>query len=147
MTHVFSLIHTPIILVIITVLVEKGNSEESRLEGSSTLSHTPSPQPGPNNQSILSDLAWRLRMQPNFPFALCLPPAVNANESQEEDFSAFEKRRKRRILFTKHQTYELEKRFRRQRYLTAAEREQLAKAINLTPTQVSFYRLATSVIA
>lgn len=47
-----------------------------------------------------------------------------------------EKRRKRRILFSKEQTFELERLFRQQRYLTATEREQLSKAIDLTPTQV-----------
>ncbi|VEL35214.1 unnamed protein product [Protopolystoma xenopodis] len=46
------------------------------------------------------------------------------------------KRRKRRILFTKTQTYELERRFRDQRYLSAPEREHLAGLISLTPTQV-----------
>ena len=49
------------------------------------------------------------------------------------------KKRKRRILFTKHQTYELEKRFRQQRYLSAHERETLASVINLTPTQVKIW--------
>ena len=34
------------------------------------------------------------------------------------------------------QTFELERRFRQQRYLSAPEREQLALSINLTPTQV-----------
>lgn len=49
------------------------------------------------------------------------------------------KKRKRRILFTKHQTYELEKRFKQQRYLSAHERETLANLINLSPTQVKIW--------
>ncbi len=49
------------------------------------------------------------------------------------------KKRKRRILFTKHQTFELEKRFRQQRYLSAHERELLASNINLSPTQVKIW--------
>jgi hypothetical protein len=49
------------------------------------------------------------------------------------------KRRKRRVLFTKAQTYELERRFRQQRYLSAPEREQLAMQIRLTPTQVKIW--------
>lgn len=53
--------------------------------------------------------------------------------------SANEKKRKRRILFTKMQTYELERRFKQQRYLSAPERENLANAINLTPTQVKIW--------
>lgn len=49
------------------------------------------------------------------------------------------KKRKRRILFTKAQTYELERRFRQQRYLSAPEREHLASLIRLTPTQVKIW--------
>ncbi|ODM97881.1 Homeobox protein vnd [Orchesella cincta] len=49
------------------------------------------------------------------------------------------KKRKRRILFTKSQTYELERRFRQQRYLSAPEREHLASIIRLTPTQVKIW--------
>lgn len=46
------------------------------------------------------------------------------------------KKRKRRVLFSKAQTFELERRFRQQRYLSAPEREHLASIIRLTPTQV-----------
>ncbi|EDV28627.1 uncharacterized protein TRIADDRAFT_9507, partial [Trichoplax adhaerens] len=46
---------------------------------------------------------------------------------------------KRRILFTQMQVSELEKRFKRQRYLSAQEREHLAKLIDLTPTQVKIW--------
>lgn len=49
------------------------------------------------------------------------------------------KKRKRRVLFSKHQTYELERRFRQQRYLSAPEREHLASIIRLTPTQVKIW--------
>lgn len=45
-------------------------------------------------------------------------------------------RRKRRVLFTQAQVYELERRFKQQKYLSAPEREHLASIINLTPTQV-----------
>lgn len=48
------------------------------------------------------------------------------------------KKRKRRVLFSKAQTYELERRFRQQRYLSAPEREHLASIIRLTPTQVIY---------
>jgi len=47
------------------------------------------------------------------------------------------KKKKRRVLFTKAQTYELERRFRDQRYVSAPEREHLARLLHLTPTQVS----------
>ncbi|XP_015119170.1 homeobox protein Nkx-2.5 [Diachasma alloeum] len=49
------------------------------------------------------------------------------------------KQRKRRVLFSKAQTYELERRFRQQRYLSAPEREHLASIICLTPTQVKIW--------
>ncbi len=50
-----------------------------------------------------------------------------------------EKRKKRRVLFSKAQTYELERRFRQQRYLSAPEREQLAHLLRLTSTQVKIW--------
>ncbi|XP_025049172.1 LOW QUALITY PROTEIN: homeobox protein Nkx-2.4-like [Alligator sinensis] len=47
--------------------------------------------------------------------------------------------RKRRVLFSQAQVCELEKRFERQKYLTAAERERLAQLTRLTPTQVKIW--------
>jgi homeobox protein Nkx-2.2 len=49
------------------------------------------------------------------------------------------KKRKRRVLFSKAQTYELERRFRQQRYLSAPEREHLASILRLTPTQIKIW--------
>ena len=49
------------------------------------------------------------------------------------------KKRKRRVLFSKVQTFELERRFRQQRYLSAPEREHLARALHLTPTQIKIW--------
>lgn len=48
-------------------------------------------------------------------------------------------RRKRRVLFTQAQVYELERRFKQQKYLSAPEREHLASMIGLTPTQVKIW--------
>lgn len=48
-------------------------------------------------------------------------------------------RRKRRVLFTQAQVYELERRFKQQKYLSAPEREHLASVIHLTPTQVKIW--------
>ncbi|XP_007891625.2 NK2 transcription factor related, locus 9 [Callorhinchus milii] len=50
-----------------------------------------------------------------------------------------EKKKKRRVLFSKAQTLELERRFRQQRYLSAPEREHLARLLSLTPTQVKIW--------
>uniref|UniRef100_A0A7N4PYA0 Homeobox domain-containing protein n=1 Tax=Sarcophilus harrisii TaxID=9305 RepID=A0A7N4PYA0_SARHA len=48
-------------------------------------------------------------------------------------------RRKRRVLFSQAQVLELERRFRQQRYLSAPEREHLARALQLTSTQVKIW--------
>lgn len=59
--------------------------------------------------------------------------------SNNTDPNIAHKKRKRRVLFSKAQTYELERRFRQQRYLSAPEREHLASLIRLTPTQVKIW--------
>ncbi|XP_072177976.1 uncharacterized protein [Diadema setosum] len=48
-------------------------------------------------------------------------------------------RRKPRVLFSQAQVYELERRFKQQRYLSAPEREQMANGLKLTPTQVKIW--------
>ncbi|XP_053320860.1 homeobox protein Nkx-2.6 [Spea bombifrons] len=48
-------------------------------------------------------------------------------------------RRKPRVLFSQLQVYELERRFKQQRYLSAPEREQLAALLKLTSTQVKIW--------
>ena len=48
-------------------------------------------------------------------------------------------RKKRRILFSKAQTTELEQRFSQQRYMSAGEREQLAASLQLTPLQIKIW--------
>ncbi|XP_076311491.1 uncharacterized protein LOC143225619 [Tachypleus tridentatus] len=60
-------------------------------------------------------------------------------DSTEHPSDQAPKKRKRRVLFSKAQTYELERRFRQQRYLSAPEREHLASIIRLTPTQVKIW--------
>uniref|UniRef100_G3Q3B7 Homeobox protein Nkx-2.5 n=1 Tax=Gasterosteus aculeatus TaxID=69293 RepID=G3Q3B7_GASAC len=49
------------------------------------------------------------------------------------------RRRKPRVLFSQAQVYELERRFKQQRYLSAPERDHLAGALKLTPTQVKIW--------
>ncbi|XP_072107992.1 homeobox protein Nkx-2.5-like [Mobula birostris] len=48
-------------------------------------------------------------------------------------------RRKPRILFSQAQVYELERRFKQQRYLSAPERDHLANVLKLTSTQVKIW--------
>lgn len=48
-------------------------------------------------------------------------------------------KRKPRVLFSQSQVYELEKRFKQQKYLSAPEREQMAKGLHLSSTQVKIW--------
>ncbi|XP_052772375.1 homeobox protein Nkx-2.5-like [Mya arenaria] len=48
-------------------------------------------------------------------------------------------RRKPRVLFSQQQVFELERRFKQQRYLSAPEREQLANMLKLSSTQVKIW--------
>ncbi|XP_042236907.1 homeobox protein Nkx-2.2-like [Homarus americanus] len=48
-------------------------------------------------------------------------------------------KRKPRVLFSQAQVYELERRFKQQRYLSAPEREHLAGLLKLTSTQVKIW--------
>lgn len=64
---------------------------------------------------------------------------INGNGGSGGGGGSSGKKRKRRVLFSKNQTFELEKRFRQQRYLSAPEREHLASLIRLTPTQVKIW--------
>ncbi|XP_078048912.1 homeobox protein Nkx-2.3 [Augochlora pura] len=48
-------------------------------------------------------------------------------------------KRKPRVLFSQAQVYELEQRFKQQRYLSAPERELLAQTLKLTSTQVKIW--------
>lgn len=49
------------------------------------------------------------------------------------------RRRKPRVLFSQAQVFELERRFKQQRYLSAPERDHLAGVLKLTPTQVKIW--------
>ncbi|TRY84506.1 hypothetical protein DNTS_035847 [Danionella cerebrum] len=64
-------------------------------------------------------------------------PGMDAGKSLVSLHSA--PRRKRRVLFSQAQVYELERRFKQQKYLSAPEREHLASMIHLTPTQVKIW--------
>ncbi|KAL0276910.1 UNVERIFIED_CONTAM: hypothetical protein PYX00_004371 [Menopon gallinae] len=48
-------------------------------------------------------------------------------------------KRKPRILFSQAQVYELERRFKEQRYLSAPEREHMAQQLKLSSTQVKIW--------
>lgn len=61
------------------------------------------------------------------------------DSSPDSETDKSKKSKKRRVLFSKAQTLELERRFRQQRYLSGPEREQLARLLSLTPTQVKIW--------
>lgn len=54
------------------------------------------------------------------------------------------KKRKSRTAFTNHQIFELEKRFLYQKYLSPADRDEIAAALGLTNAQVWCQSYATS---
>ncbi|KAG5447678.1 hypothetical protein CSKR_112134 [Clonorchis sinensis] len=64
---------------------------------------------------------------------------LNSNSHHSSPFRGLSQRRKRRVLFTQAQVYELERRFKQQKYLSAPEREHLSQIISLTPTQVKIW--------
>ncbi|XP_049632037.1 homeobox protein Nkx-2.5 [Suncus etruscus] len=62
-----------------------------------------------------------------------------AADGPERERPRARRRRKPRVLFSQAQVYELERRFKQQRYLSAPERDQLAGALKLTSTQVKIW--------
>ncbi|KAM7389514.1 hypothetical protein PAMP_023487 [Pampus punctatissimus] len=69
------------------------------------------------------------------------PPVepVDNIKPEDPDRSKPRRRRKPRVLFSQAQVYELERRFKQQRYLSAPERDHLAGVLKLTPTQVKIW--------
>ncbi|XP_038555728.1 homeobox protein Nkx-2.5 [Micropterus salmoides] len=69
------------------------------------------------------------------------PPTVPVLDIKPEDSDRPKTRRRRkpRVLFSQAQVYELERRFKQQRYLSAPERDHLAGVLKLTPTQVKIW--------
>lgn len=67
------------------------------------------------------------------------PPVEQIGKSPSTKPKREESHKKRRVLFTQGQVYELEKAFRRQRYLSAPEREELARVLDMTPTQIKIW--------
>ncbi|NXB06678.1 NKX26 protein, partial [Cnemophilus loriae] len=66
-----------------------------------------------------------------------LAPSSEAEEKPREPRQR--QRRKPRVLFSQAQVLELERRFQRQKYLSGPEREQLARQLQLSPTQVKIW--------
>ncbi|XP_053552790.1 homeobox protein Nkx-2.3-like [Bombina bombina] len=71
----------------------------------------------------------------------CFMKNSPTNEDKQEDTERPKQRsrRKPRVLFSQAQVFELERRFKQQRYLSAPEREHLANSLKLTSTQVKIW--------
>uniref|UniRef100_A0A672VB42 NK2 homeobox 3 n=1 Tax=Strigops habroptila TaxID=2489341 RepID=A0A672VB42_STRHB len=66
-------------------------------------------------------------------------PLDAAEKAEEAERPKQRSRRKPRVLFSQAQVFELERRFKQQRYLSAPEREHLASSLKLTSTQVKIW--------
>ncbi|KAK0070539.1 homeobox protein Nkx-2.5 [Biomphalaria pfeifferi] len=68
-------------------------------------------------------------------------PGSSSNDNASSDCTLLKQRQKRkpRVLFSQAQVYELERRFKQQRYLSAPEREQMAVLLKLTSTQIKIW--------
>uniref|UniRef100_A0A8C9Z6K1 NK2 homeobox 2b n=1 Tax=Sander lucioperca TaxID=283035 RepID=A0A8C9Z6K1_SANLU len=84
------------------------------------------------------DISMESRSDPKFP-ELSTDESPDAERDAAGGAAQKSRGRKRRVLFSKAQTFELERRFRQQRYLSAPEREHLAGLIRLTPNQVKIW--------
>ncbi|KAI1894325.1 hypothetical protein AGOR_G00114650 [Albula goreensis] len=71
-----------------------------------------------------------------------VPKSQDCEDARQSDSERPQKqrtRRKPRVLFSQAQVFELERRFKQQRYLSAPEREHLASTLKLTSTQVKIW--------
>ncbi|KAL5105068.1 hypothetical protein TcWFU_000212 [Taenia crassiceps] len=101
----------------------------------------PSQEAGHQNQMESFQTSNLLHSNPLSPSFFSNPSSFSASPRDLEMMvvAHFPNQSKRRILFNKFQISELEKRFRKQRYLTAQERQELAHSIGLTSTQVKIW--------
>lgn len=94
------------------------------------------------NPMSMSDLA-SLSQSNDINNPLSQVDSNNSNEAgnliEEDDDDKPRNRRKPRVLFSQAQVYELERRFKQQRYLSAPEREHLAQLLKLTSQQVKIW--------
>ena len=65
--------------------------------------------------------------------------AATAGDVSEVRLLRQKTKRKPRVLFSQAQVYELERRFKQQRYLSAPERDQLASVLKMSPQQVKIW--------
>ena len=72
-------------------------------------------------------------------YIYCVPSFAELDQAQLSfaNKQPPKKKRKSRTAFTNHQIFELEKRFLYQKYLSPADRDEIAAALGLTNAQVS----------
>ncbi|XP_051896457.1 homeobox protein Nkx-2.5-like [Pristis pectinata] len=96
-----------------------------------------------NNAQNSSELRMDFSFQnnPQDPEAKPMEKSIIPGGKKNEDFEVPVRRirRKPRVLFSQAQVYELERRFKQQRYLSAPERDHLANVLKLTSTQVKIW--------
>uniref|UniRef100_UPI00398F00E4 homeobox protein Nkx-2.3 n=1 Tax=Pristiophorus japonicus TaxID=55135 RepID=UPI00398F00E4 len=80
-----------------------------------------------------------LRGQDKKSCSLKKSPESEDNKREDAERPKQRQRRKPRVLFSQAQVFELERRFKQQRYLSAPEREHLANTLKLTSTQVKIW--------
>ncbi|OWK62376.1 Homeobox protein Nkx-2.3 [Lonchura striata] len=110
--------------------------------------------PGPGEEldpAVRDPSEYRLRRAPRttpprrdgpragFPCCVLKKPLDAAEKAEETERPKQRSRRKPRVLFSQAQVFELERRFKQQRYLSAPEREHLASSLKLTSTQVKIW--------
>lgn len=81
----------------------------------------------------------RDRSQKSCQLKKTLEAAGDCKAAEESERPKPRSRRKPRVLFSQAQVFELERRFKQQRYLSAPEREHLASSLKLTSTQVKIW--------
>ncbi|XP_077079099.1 NK2 transcription factor related 7 isoform X2 [Siphateles boraxobius] len=78
-------------------------------------------------------------MDPGEDTSLCPFEDSSYKEEAPREKPKQRQRRKPRVLFSQTQVFELERRFKQQRYLSAPERDHLAHVLKLTSTQVKIW--------
>ncbi|XP_077395138.1 NK2 transcription factor related, locus 9 isoform X2 [Festucalex cinctus] len=127
-------------------------AHESHLAPLSSSSTSPLTSVSSTSSSSASNSSWMLDFEPSSCMSWddggggsssleASPDSTKPDEPSKPPSpgEAAKKRKKRRVLFSKAQTVALERRFRQQRYLSGPEREQLARLLSLTPTQVKIW--------
>lgn len=93
---------------------------------------------GPKEHEEESEVV-RDRSQKSCQLKKPLEAAGDCKAAEDSERPKPRSRRKPRVLFSQAQVFELERRFKQQRYLSAPEREHLASSLKLTSTQVKIW--------